>query len=157
MPPIAVPQAAARAMVPAGPKADAPPTIICPVSPAYLRGADFEKLLASNKIEWQRLPVTPEQQLQIEAEQRQQKVPAMQSLGVAPLQSLYYLRASGDQVNQVLSQMPQASKLLEGNATQLPRMTAPQQRRVDQAGQGVQVLLVAPSEANASPVAKPAQ
>jgi hypothetical protein len=94
--------------------------------------------------------------LQIEAEQRQSKVAAMQSLGAAPLQTLYYLRASGEQVNEVLSQVPQAAKLFEGNAVQLPRMTAPQQKQADEGAQGVQVLLVAPSEAvPATPSAKP--
>jgi hypothetical protein len=68
------------------------------------------------------------------------------------------LYASGKQVSDVLSQVPQGSKLLEGNAVQLPRMTAPQQKQVDEAEHGVQVLLVAPSEeVPASPVPKPVQ
>jgi hypothetical protein len=141
----------------AGARADAPPTIICPVSPAYLQGADFEVLLKTNKINWKRLPVGREQQLQVEAEQRVSRAPALQSLGAAPQKSLYHLYASGKQVSQVLSQVPQSSKLLEGNAVQLPRMTAPQQKRVDEAELGVQVLLVAPSEeVPASSVPKPA-
>lgn len=156
MPKAAEPTATGRSLAAAGAKADAPPTIICPVSPAYLQGNDFENLLTTNKIEWQRLPVSPQQKLQIEAEQRQSKVAAMRSLGVAPLQTLYYLRASGEQVNEVLSQVPQAAKLFEGNAVQLPRMTAPQQKQADEAAQGVQVLLVAPSEAvPTTPPAKP--
>jgi hypothetical protein len=142
----------------AGAKADAPPTIICPVSPAYLQGADFDALLKSNNIDYKRLPVGREQQLQVEAEQRVSKAPALQSLGAAPQKSLYHLYASGKQVSDVLSQVPQGSKLLEGNAVQLPRMTAPQQKQVDEAEHGVQVLLVAPSEeVPASPVPKPVQ
>lgn len=156
MPKAAEPTLAGRSLAAAGSKADAPPTIICPVSPAYLQGNDFENLLTTNKIEWQRLPVSPQQKLQIEAEQRQSKVAAMQSLGAAPLQTLYYLRASGEQVNEVLSQVPQAAKLFEGNRVQLPRMTASQQKQADEAAQGVQVLLVAPSEAvPTTPPAKP--
>jgi hypothetical protein len=135
----------------AGAKADAPPTIICPVSPAYLQGADFEVLLNTNDIDWKRLPVGREQELQVEAEQRVSKAPALQSLGAAPQKSLYHLYASGQQVSDVLSQVPQATNSFDRNSVQLPRMTAPQQKLVDEAEQGVQVLLVAPSEAAPAP------
>jgi hypothetical protein len=152
---IAAPEAPLAA---AGASADAPPTIICPVSSAYLRGAAFDTLLKTNNIDYKRLPVGREQQLQVEAEQRVSRAPALQSLGAAPQKSLYHLYASGKQVSDVLSQVPQGSKLLEGNAIQLPRMTAPQQKRVDEAEHGVQVLLVAPSEeVPASPVPRPVQ
>ena len=138
----------------AGAKSDAPQTIVCPVSTSYLQSRDFEKLLDKNRIRWERIPVQATEKSAIEIQQngpsasfqdevKNGSVNRLQSVDSDAVQSWYFLHTTNAEVNEILSQVPQAAKLTEGNQA-LPRFTAPQRKLDDEAEPGVQVLLVAP-------------
>jgi hypothetical protein len=131
-------------------------TIICPVTPEYLADRKFEALLDANQIRWQKLPAPP--QLQTQANPSSPPTAPFESLGKSPLQSLYYLQADGERVNAILSQVPQADRLMEGNRARAAD-TRQQAKASTNASTGVQVMLVAPLDATvpAKPPAKPAE
>lgn len=127
-------------------------TIVCPVSARYLEGGAFEKLLDANQVRWRQVPVPPE--LAAQSAPASPRTAPLESLGRTPLKSLYFLEAGSEKVNQILSQVPQSDRLMEGN-----RAARPQQVKATQAAAagGVQVLLVAPTDATlpAAPAARP--
>lgn len=128
-------------------------TIICPVTPRYLEDRKFEKLLDSNGVRWQQMPIPP--QLQVQANPQSPRTAPLESLGKSPLQSLYLLQVKSEQVDGILSQVPQADRLMEGNRL---NTINPQQQNKEKEGVtgGVQVMLVAPVDVTtpAAPAAK---
>ncbi len=141
----------------AGDKADAQPMVVYAVSEAYFQSKEFEKLLDANRITWKRLPPPAEQPADQVSAESSDKTESPFSLGGFGTQqrSLYLLQAPRSQVEGVLSQVPQATQLVEGKQQALPRFTAPQKKLGDESEPGVQVMLVAPQQA--APAAAPAQ
>jgi hypothetical protein len=127
-------------------------TIFYPVTLRYLQDRKFEKLLDANKVRWDQVPIPP--QLQMPATPKSSDVRTLESLGRNPVQSLYLLHVTSEQVDGILSQVPQADRLLAGN-----RLTTGQPQRPQKVGEkdvagGVQIMLVAPAD-GAAPAASP--
>ncbi len=131
-------------------QAPAVETIICPVTLRYLEDRKFEKLLDANGVRWQQVPIPP--QLRVQATPQSPRTAKPESLGKSPLQVLYSLQVPSARVDDILSQVPQADRLMEGNRL---NKVNPQQQASGAAG-GVQVMLVAPVDgaAPAAPAAK---
>ena len=126
-------------------------TIICPVTPRYLQDRKFEKLLDANGVGWKQIPIPP--QLQMQATPQSSRTAPLESLGKSPLQVLYSIQVPSGKVDDILSQVPQADRLMEGN--RLNTINAKQQKQ-EGASSGVQVMLVAPVDGTppAAPAAK---
>jgi|GEM_PF-2829104 len=125
-------------------------TIICPVTLRYLEDRKFEKLLDANGVRWQEVPIPP--QLQAQATPQSPRTAPLESLGKSPLQVLYSLQVPSERVDAILSQVPQADRLMEGN--RLNTVKPQQQLKVGEQGAtaGVQVMLVAPVDGAAPTV-----
>jgi hypothetical protein len=135
---------------------DETPTLVFTCSPQYLRENNFEKLLKAEKVEWKREngPSTnafaqSDRTAPALAPADQRKESAAAALP-DPLQATYFLRGSGEQVSQVLSQLPQQAS---GSNVQVTPLYKLQQQKLaearnNKAEQNVRIMLVAPREPN---------
>ncbi len=128
-------------------KADTQSPIVCSVSAEYFNGKRFEKLLDANDIAWEKL-TTPRgsEQVSVESESTNRNGKAADRMSTAPLQSLYLLRATSSQVDDILSQVPRPANLGPGQQIILPRVASPRLESAAKIQAGVQILLVAPQQ-----------